>query len=160
MAVVGQRSRSFRPLIKLAKEHNYGEPLKEEDLVGPTTSTRIWVEGVNGDGKLDILVGDNTTLISPATGLSREEFDTKRMEWEAKIAQVSKEMNDQKADEAARNKADEKFQQLYQEREKFMKEERTAFSGPWPSRQSITQTIQCSPSRFRHPLCSISGKND
>ena len=56
-----------------------------------------------------------------------EEFDAKRTDWEAKIAAVSKEMNDEKADEAARNKAREKFQKLYEEREKFMKEERTGF---------------------------------
>jgi len=117
----------FRPLIKPAKPYKYGEPLKEEDVVGPTTATRIWVADINGDGKLDILVGDNTTLISPAKGLSREEFDAKRTDWEAKIAAVSKEMNDEKADEAARNKAREKFQKLYEEREKFMKEERTGF---------------------------------
>ena len=127
MAVVGLRSCSFRPLIKPGKEHKYGEPLREEELVSPTTATRIWVTDVNGDGKLDILVGDNTMLISPAKGLSREEFETKRKEWESKIAEVSKEMNDQKADDAARNKANEKFQKLYQEREKFMKEERTGF---------------------------------
>src|SRR5438270_2049548 len=117
----------FRPLIKPAKPYKYGEPLKEEDLVGPTTATRIWVADVNGDGKLDILVGDNTTLISPVEGLSRKEFDAKRTDWEAKIAAVSKDMNDEKADEAARNKAREKFQKLYEEREKFMKEERTGF---------------------------------
>jgi hypothetical protein len=117
----------FRPLIKPGAKYKYLEPLEEKDVVGPTTATRIWVADVNGDGKLDILVGDDTTLISPAKGLTREEFDAKRTEWEAKIAEVSKEMNDEKADEKARNKAREKFQKLYEDREKFMIEDRTGF---------------------------------
>jgi hypothetical protein len=117
----------FRPLIKPGKEIKYGEPLKENDLVGPTSSTRIWVADVDGDGKLDILVGDNTTLTSPAKGVSREEFDTKRKEWDVKMEQIAQEMNDEKADDEKRNKAREKFQKHYEERNKFMKEERTGF---------------------------------
>src|SRR6185295_16304391 len=45
----------FRPLIKAGPPHQYGETLREEDLTGPSGATRIWVDDVNGDGKLDIL---------------------------------------------------------------------------------------------------------
>src|SRR5262249_45390117 len=64
----------FRPLIKPGRPIEYGLPLREEDLKGPTTNTRIWVDDINGDGKLDLLVGDSVTLIAPAKGLSLAEF--------------------------------------------------------------------------------------
>lgn len=129
IAAKGQppKLKAFQSLIPAAKGLKYGDPLKEEDLKGPTTATRIWVADVDGDGKLDIIVGDNTTLISPAKGLSLEEFDKKRKAWEEEIAKVGKEMNDEKADEKTRNKANEKFSKLYDEREKFLKEDRTGF---------------------------------
>ena len=37
---------------------------------------------MNGDGKLDLLVGDSVTLISPAKGLSAEEFKKKFADWQ------------------------------------------------------------------------------
>src|SRR5205809_3265815 len=65
----------FRPLVKprtlwwWATGPPYpvkpGQPLREGDLTGPTRATRVWVADVNGDGKLDLLVGDCVTLVSP-----------------------------------------------------------------------------------------------
>lgn len=43
-----------------------GQRLREEDVKGPLSCTRIWVDDVNSDGKLDILVGDLVPLISSA----------------------------------------------------------------------------------------------
>src|SRR5262245_8733102 len=40
----------------------------------PDGSTRVWVADMNGDGKLDIVVGDAINLISPGKGLSEAEF--------------------------------------------------------------------------------------
>lgn len=117
----------FRDIIKPGKEFKYGEPLGEEELTGPTTSTRIWVDDVDGDGKLDLLVGDMVTLISPAKGISVEEFKTKFKEWQDAVAALTKDISSEKADEEKRNKANEEFNKLYQERTKFMKEERTGF---------------------------------
>ena len=44
------------------------KPLREGDLTRPTYATRVWVDDINGDGKLDLLVGDSVTLVSPAKG--------------------------------------------------------------------------------------------
>jgi len=49
------------------------------------TDTRVWVDDVNGDGKLDILVGDNVSLISSADGLSEDEFKKRLGEWKRKM---------------------------------------------------------------------------
>jgi hypothetical protein len=75
----------FQTLIEPGQRIEYGQPLSENELTGPTRSTRIWVDDVNGDGKLDLLVGDSVTLISPANGLSVEEFKEKYAEWQKAV---------------------------------------------------------------------------
>jgi hypothetical protein len=72
---------AFVSLIEPGEQLGQGEMLSESDLKGPTRSTRIWVDDVNEDGKLDVLVGDNTTLVSPAEGLTAEEAKQKEAEW-------------------------------------------------------------------------------
>jgi hypothetical protein len=105
----------------------YGQLLSEEELTGPTTSTRVWVADVNGDGKLDLLVGDSVTLIAPAKGLSAEEFKKKFAAWQKALETASKELSSETADQAKRNKANEEFQKIYNQRTEFMKEDRTGF---------------------------------
>jgi hypothetical protein len=117
----------FQALIKPGRSIEYGQPLREEDLAGPTTSTRVWVDDVNRDGKLDLLVGDSVTLITPAKGLSTEEFKKKYAAWQDAVAKASKELSSETADQAKRTKANEEFNKLYQQRNEFMKEERTGF---------------------------------
>jgi hypothetical protein len=119
--------RPFQAIIKPGRSVAYGQPLNEDELTGPTTSTRVWVDDVNGDGKLDVIVGDSVTLIAPAKGLSAEEFKKKFAAWQSAIATVSKELSSATADQARRTKANEEFNKLYQQRSEFMKEDRTGF---------------------------------
>lgn len=119
--------RPFQALIKPGRSIEYGEPLNEDELTGPTTSTRVWVADVNGDGKLDLLVGDSVTLLAPANGLSAEEFKKKFAAWRNAVAAASKELSSQSADQAKRTKANEAFSKLYNQRTEFMKEDRTGF---------------------------------
>jgi hypothetical protein len=118
----------FESLIKPpSRPFEYGQLLNEAELTGPTTSTRIWVADVNGDGKLDLLVGDSVTLIAPANGLSAEEFKKKFAAWQKSVQRVSEEMNSDKADQAKREKANQEFNKIYNQRSEFMKEDRTGF---------------------------------
>jgi hypothetical protein len=117
----------FQWLIKPGRQIPYGQVLKEDELTGPTHATRVWVADVNGDGKLDLLVGDMVTLISPAKGLSADEFKKKSADWQKAVDAVTKELSSEKADQAARAKANEAFQKLYRQRSEFMIEERTGF---------------------------------
>jgi FG-GAP-like repeat len=64
----------FQTLIEPEPATEYGQPLSDDDLKGPTRATRVWVDDVNGDGKLDLIIGDSVTLIAPVKGLSEEEF--------------------------------------------------------------------------------------
>jgi hypothetical protein len=115
----------FQTLIKPGRSFEYGQPLDEEELTGPTTATRVWVADVNGDGKLDLLVGDSVTLIAPAKGLSAQEFKTKLAAWQKAVATVAEELSS--GDEAKRNKASQEYNKVYNRRAGFMKEERTGF---------------------------------
>src|SRR5262249_48280512 len=61
--------RPFQVLIKPGGSSEEGELLTEDDINGPANSTRVWVADANGDGKLDVLVGDSVTVGCPAKGL-------------------------------------------------------------------------------------------
>jgi hypothetical protein len=120
--------RPFRPLIKPRPQTAVdGQPLRESDLTGPTRATRIWVDDVNGDGKLDILVGDCVTLISPAKGLSAAEFKKRLAEWQDAFKAASDALNSAGGDAKAQAKARDEYQRLYSQRAEFMTEEMTGY---------------------------------
>src|SRR5438105_13749237 len=99
----------FEWLIKPAPPIAYGQLLSEEELTGPTSATRVWVADVNGDGKLDLLVGDMVTLMSPKKGVSSAEFKKRFEAWQKAVQTASAEMSSPAADQAKRAKANEEF---------------------------------------------------
>jgi hypothetical protein len=117
----------FRPLIKHGPQVEYGSILREQDLKEPQSCTRIWVADFNSDGKLDILVGDMTTLISPADQVSETEFKTKFSGWTKSVSEASTQLNSTANDAKKRTEAQQRFQSLYNQRSEFMKEDRTGF---------------------------------
>ena len=117
----------FQTLIEPGNSVAYGEPLSEDDLKGPTSATRVWADDVNGDGKLDLLVGDNVTLISPAKGVSAEEFKKKFAEWQEAVKSASAALSSAGNDEKAQEKAQQELVKVYNRRSEFMTEDRTGF---------------------------------
>lgn len=116
----------FRRLIEPSPSVDYGQILREADLKGPLGSTRIWVDDFNSDGKLDVFVGDFVTLISPADGLTEDQYHEKWTAWNKAIAEPAEKLNAAKGD-TERAKASEVVHKLYEERSAFMKEEHTGF---------------------------------
>lgn len=96
---------------------------------GPCDSSRVWVDDVNGDGKLDILLGDNAIINHPVKGLTKEEMLAKKEAWQKEIAAVQKAMSKVPLTEDRRPPKElmDKYQKLYQEKENFVDEERTGF---------------------------------
>jgi hypothetical protein len=117
----------FQPLIKPGHAAKPGQPFRESDLTGPTHATRVWVADINGDGKLDLIVGDCVTLVSPAKGLSDEEFQKKYAEWDKSFQAAMSALQSAGSDAKAREKATQEYQKLYSQRSSFMKEEMTGF---------------------------------
>lgn len=117
----------FRPLIQPEPPIEYGRPLGEDDLTGPTRATRVWVEDVNSDGKLDLLVGDSVTLISPVKGLGAEEFKKKFADWQDAFKAASSAPGSAAGDAKAQAKANEEYSKVYSRRAEFMHEEKTGF---------------------------------
>ena len=123
--------KAFRPLVKPGRPVEYGKVLREADLKRPTYATRVWVADVNGDGKLDLIVGDSVTLIEPAKGLSEEEMRKKQSEWQGELqaaqAALSKTEGDKEIDAKTKAKARAEYQKVYNRRSEFMKQEMTGF---------------------------------
>jgi hypothetical protein len=115
-----------KALVPPGKTSMGAKIVREEDLKRPNYGSRVWVADVNGDGKLDLLVGDSVTLVSPAKGLSEEEFAKQYKAWEDAASNLRKELGN-KPDEEKRKKYSQEFQKLYQKRTEIMKEEMTGF---------------------------------
>jgi hypothetical protein len=103
-----------------------GQLVSEKELTVPSGSTRVWADDVNGDGKLDILVGDNITLVSLAKGVSKDDYADKLKKWKAAQSAASKAMGEAKND-TDREAAQKRMSAIYQERTEFMNEERTGY---------------------------------
>jgi hypothetical protein len=119
--------RPFRSLIEPSPRTEYGQILRDSDLKAPLSDTRIWVDDVNSDGKFDILVGDNVSLISPADNVAESEFKQKFADWNKSLTEASKAMNSAESDPKKQSEAQQRFQQVYNQRSEFMKEDRTGF---------------------------------
>jgi hypothetical protein len=117
---------AFRSLIERGPQLQDGHILRDEELKGPTSCTRIWVDDVNGDGKLDILAGDLVNLVSPADKIDSQVFQEKFADWKKSVEETLKHLNST-TDEKQRTEASRKFQELYGKRGEFMKEDRTGF---------------------------------
>lgn len=118
---------AFRILIVPRSAVEYGQPLAESELTGPMQSTRVWVDDVNGDGKLDLLVGDNVTLIAPARGLDKQDFRKKFADWQKASSDAMNALSAANNDAKAQTKAREEYQKVWERRTTFMNEERTGF---------------------------------
>jgi hypothetical protein len=119
--------KAFQPLIPPTPALPAGEQLTEDDLKGPTTNTRIWVDDVNADGKLDILVGDSVRLESPAKGLTAEELKAKLEEWQTEWKAALAELNAAADNEEKRTEAQTRMQELHSKQSSFVQEEMTGF---------------------------------
>jgi FG-GAP-like repeat len=103
----------------------------ENEIAGPSHGTRVWVGDVNGDGKLDVLVGDFFPLVYPAKGLTPEEFKKKRAAWKKVYRPAYEEFASIKdSDKSKRDRRDQLVKEigkLYKQADEFEIEARTGF---------------------------------
>lgn len=105
-----------------------GEEQKFGDahLHGPSSSTRVWVADVDGDGKLDLLVGDSVSLVHCADGVDEATAKKELKAWE-KRQQKHFESYPQDGDEKAEQAWQDAYQQLEKDKAKFARDEMTGF---------------------------------
>lgn len=94
-------------------------------LRAPQSDTRVWVADVDGDGKLDLLVGDTARLLHLAEGVDEATGRAKFAAWTKK--QQAFFARPQGEDEAAMKTWQQDYEALEKEREQFAKEESTGF---------------------------------
>ena len=94
------------------------------------------------DGRLDLLVGDGATIVTPAKGVKEDEIKGLLDSWEKKQQKLSEKMmqlqtaldkdpdlktSEGKSAQKESEALDEAYYQAWEERNKIVKEERTGF---------------------------------
>ena len=80
---------------------------------------------MDGDGKLDVLVGDSVRLTSYPDGLSKEASAAKQAGWQARYNKASQESSAAAGDAKKLAAASRQLQAVYAERSSFVLEEST-----------------------------------
>ncbi len=122
--------KSFKALIAPGK--NVFNPdrlkiVKEEHLNGPSGDTRVWVDDINGDGKLDILVGDSTRLVSPGEGLTEEEFPKAFDDWQAEYQKLIDQFHDRNLSKKEKRAISKKMNAHFKRQEQIVTMQSTGF---------------------------------
>lgn len=111
--------------------YQYGETkMGDSHITGPQTATRVWVDDINGDGMLDLLVGDSVTLSYPEEGFDEVSALAKLAVWkkkEAELLAASSQFSGGAGSAAKQKKFQEDYTILRKEREKFIRAEMTGF---------------------------------
>lgn len=112
---------------------NHGGKAKfgDEHLSGPASGTRVWADDVDGDGKLDLLIGDHLTLQHLAAGVDAATASEKLVAWEKKQGNLFESM--QRDDPEAQAQFQKGYEQLQKDKLEFVVDETTGFV--WLMRQ-------------------------
>ena len=132
----------FAAKATVLKAHGHAMPgadtkFGDAHLTGPSADTRVWVADVDGDGKLDLLVGDQIVLMHCAKGVSEADAAKKYAAWLEKQQALFKaqttttEVDEKTGEKSVALKASDDFNERYQalekERDTFVKQESTGF---------------------------------
>lgn len=117
-------------LLAASGHRGYGsdEPILFGDAhcKAPAQDTRVWAADVDGDGKLDLLVGDQVSLVHPAKGVEEASARTQLTAWMQR-QQALFTRNNGEQDEAAQKQWREDYERLEAEKAKFARDEMTGF---------------------------------
>jgi len=88
----------------------------------------VWAADVNGDGKLDLLVGDSVTLYLPASGVTEAAARKSMAEFDDGMQKAMADYSHGgKPDAAAGERLSKRREELEAERNKVVREEMTGF---------------------------------
>jgi hypothetical protein len=123
--------RAFAEMVAPAGHHSEAQVTSDDEhFKAPGSSTRVWADDVDGDGALDLLIGDQVELIHPAEGVDLATAKQRFTEWQAKLAKLMED-SPWKQGEEPDAKAAEAWQKAYQEldeaMEKFAQRQHTGY---------------------------------
>ncbi len=95
----------------------------EAHIQGPQSSTRIWVDDLNGDNKWDILIGDSVDLEFPAKGLDEATALARLKEWNIELETVYKKLDNAESEEAA----DKEIEAIWAKRDTIVNSKPTGY---------------------------------
>lgn len=92
-------------------------------VTAPASGTRVWADDVDGDGKLDLLIGDQLTLQHVKAGVTEQAAREQLAAWEKRQQELFQSMeNDNAKDDFQKN-----YEQLQAEKKQFVIDETTGF---------------------------------
>jgi len=106
-------------LVEPVGHERESDALGDAHLVGPGSSTRVWADDLDGDGKLDLLLGDCVTLYHAAEGVEASVARAKLGEWRTALAALF--------EESESEDFSQRYESLGKARDAYVTEERTGF---------------------------------
>ena len=122
---------AFAEMMAPAGHHSEAQVTNDDEhFTAPGSSTRVWADDVDGDGDLDLLIGDQVELIHPAEGVDLATAQKRFAEWEAQLAKLmeaSPWKQGEEPDPTAVETWQKSYQELDQAMEKFAKRQNTGY---------------------------------
>ncbi|MFK7822021.1 MAG: FG-GAP-like repeat-containing protein [Planctomycetaceae bacterium] len=80
-------------LLEPAGHSFEGSQLGDAHITKPQSSTRVYADDVNGDGKLDLLIGDMASINQLAEGVDKDGVEEKLAAWNKSSAKITARMD-------------------------------------------------------------------
>ena len=103
---------SLKKFVQLIAPSTKSTPVWADEEPTPSSSSRLFADDLNGDGKIDLLLGDNVVLSSPRKGKSKEETLDELNAWQEELAKTRQTLGT-KQDEKSREELQEKMSRLF-----------------------------------------------
>ncbi len=121
----------FKTLIKPSDKATCSLTKVGMQPIGPERTFRIWVDDINGDGKLDLLVGDAAVIGHVPKGMTQKEATARQTEWETirqkRSAEIERVMKEKPGDKKAENQARIHYSANFGKHSEFYVKESTGF---------------------------------
>ncbi len=116
-----------RPLVAPVGHDDAGVRFGDQHLTGPQQATRVFAADVDGDGKLDLLLGDSVTLHHLQPGVDASAATTALADVERRLQALFASQGEGEPSATEQQQFATAYEALQQERAKFVRDERTGF---------------------------------